>query len=128
MAKPAPTVADWLDALDAPTRAAIDTLRAVVRTSDAVLSEEIKWNAPSYAHEGRDRVTLGVEPRGGYRVVLHRGAKAADTAAFRFEDPDRLATWPSPDRGVVRLTDRVEIEARSDALARLIARWIVATA
>ena len=128
MAKLAPTVADWLDALDQPTRAAIDALRAVVRNSGAALSEEIKWNAPSYAHEGRDRVTLGVEPRGGYRIVLHRGAKVADTAAFHFEDPDHLAVWPSPDRGVVRLADQSEIEAKSDALTRLIARWIVATA
>ncbi|HEX8470129.1 MAG TPA: DUF1801 domain-containing protein [Brevundimonas sp.] len=128
MAKPAPTVTVWLDSLDQPTRAAIDALREVVRNSGGALHEEIKWNAPNYAHEGRDRVTLGIEPRGGYRVVLHRGAKVADTAGFHFEDPDRLAVWPSPDRGVVRLADRAEIEAKCEALAGLIARWIVATA
>ncbi|WP_395651371.1 DUF1801 domain-containing protein [Brevundimonas sp.] len=128
MARPASTVDDWLNALDVPTRAGIDTLRAVVRAADPGLTEEIKWNAPSYAHGGRDRVTLGIEAKGGYRIVLHRGAATRDVAGFRFDDPGRLAVWPSPDRGVVRLADQAAIEAGTPELTGLIARWIAATA
>ena len=126
MARPAPTVDAWLATLDAPRRVAIDALRTIVRAADPGLTEEIKWNAPSYAHHGHDRVTLGVEPRGGYRVVLHRGAKALDATTFSFDDPDGLAAWPSPDRGVVRLADLAAIESKTPPLTSLIARWIVA--
>lgn len=122
-----PTVEEYRDALDAPTREALDVLRRIVTEAAPDLTEEIKWNAPSFAHRGRDRVTLGIEPRGGYRLVLHRGAKAEDTAGFRFDDPGKVAAWPAPDRGVVRLGDATEIEAKAAALKDLITRWIAAT-
>jgi hypothetical protein len=122
-----PTVEDYRMDLAAPVRNAIDALRRLVLDADPGLTEEIKWNAPSFAHKGRDRVTLGIEPRGRYRIVLHRGAKTQDATAFRFDDPDKVAAWPAPDRGVVRLKDVAEMEARAPALRDLIARWIVAT-
>ncbi len=122
-----PSVDEYRAALDAPTRDALDALRRIVIEAAPDLSEEIKWNAPSFSHEGRDRVTLGIEPRGGYRVVLHRGAKTEDTVGFRFDDPDRIATWPAPDRGVIRLRDAAEIEDRAASLTPLITRWVAAT-
>jgi hypothetical protein len=123
----APSVDEYRAALDAPTREALDALRRTVTEAAPNLTEEIKWNAPSFAHRGRDRVTLGIEPRGGYRIVLHRGAKAENTAGFRFDDPDKIAEWPAPDRGVVRLRDATGIEAKASALQTLIANWIAAT-
>jgi hypothetical protein len=121
------TVEDYRAALDVPVREALDALRRIVAEAAPGLTEEIKWNAPSFAHRGRDRVTLGIEPRGGFRIVLHRGAKSEDASGFRFDDPDKVAAWPAPDRGVVRLRDPAEIEARADMLKMLIARWITAT-
>lgn len=122
-----PGVEDYRAGLDASVRDALDALRRIVAEAAPDLTEEIKWNAPSFAHRGRDRVTLGVEARGGYRIVLHRGAKTQDAATLRFDDPDRLAAWPAPDRGVVRLRDAAEIESRAPFLIALIARWIAAT-
>ena len=126
MARSAPTVDAWLDTLDTSRRVAIDALRSIVVTADPTLTEEIKWNAPSYSRDGQDRITLGVESRSGYRVVLHRGARVPEAASFCFDDPDKLASWPSPDRGVVRLVDRADIEAKAATLTSLIARWVVA--
>ncbi|NBW06911.1 MAG: DUF1801 domain-containing protein [Caulobacteraceae bacterium] len=122
-----PSVEEYRAALDAPTRDALDALRRIVMEAAPDLTEEIKWNAPSFAHKGRDRVTLGVEPRGGYRIVLHRGAKAQDGEGFHFDDPDKIATWPAPDRGVVRLRDATEIKDRAASLRAFITRWIAAT-
>lgn len=125
-APPGSDVAAYLEALPPETRQAIDALRASVRAAAPELAETIKWNAPSFALDGEDRITLGVERKGGVRAVLHRGSKTiADD--FAFEDRDRLATWPAPDRGVLRFADRAEVEARGDALQALFARWIEAT-
>ena len=126
MAK-AQSVETYLATLDPPTRLAVDTLRRLVITAHPGLTEEIKWNAPSFADDGEDRVTLGLNPKGGYRIVLHRGAKPLDTSDFRVADDDRLAWWPAPDRGVITLMDQAEIEAKGVAVSRLIARWIEAT-
>lgn len=127
MAKKAISVEAYLAALDPLVRADVEALRAVVLGAHPGLSGEIKWNAPSFAHDGEDRVTLGLDGKGGYRIVLHRGAKPLDTAGFRFDDEARLAKWPAPDRGVVALRDRAEIEARAADLAGLIGRWVEAT-
>jgi hypothetical protein len=125
--KQAPSVEAYLAALDPAVRADIDRLRVLVLGADPGLTEEIKWNAPSFAHEGRDRVTLGLERKGGYRVVLHRGAKVVDADGFSFIDDTGLATWPAPDRGVIALKDRARIDSVSADITRLIGRWIAAT-
>jgi hypothetical protein len=114
-------------ALDPTTRAAIDALRSLVLSAAPDLTEEIKWNAPSFADDGQDRVTLGLNPKGGYRIVLHRGAKPLDASGFRFSDEAKLAKWPAPDRGVITLKDQAEIETKSAAITALVGRWIEAT-
>ena len=119
------TPAAWLAAQTPETAAAIERLRAIVSAAAPDLSEEIKWNAPSYADAGRDRVTLGVERKGGVRLVLHRGA-AVRTDGFTFDDPTCLARWPSPDRGVITFADASAVEAVAQPLTDLLARWIAA--
>ncbi len=90
------------------------------------LVESIKWNAPNFAQDGEDRITLGVERKGGVRAVLHRGA-AKGGEAIAFEDNDGLARWPTPDRGVLTFADRDAVESRRDALVKLFARWLDVT-
>ena len=122
----AQSVEAYLDSLKPDVRAAVDALRAIVVEAQPGLVERIKWNAPSFAIGDDDRITLGVAPKGGFRVVLHRGA-AAKHDDFRFDDEDGLANWPAPDRGVVTFADTGEIEARRDALLDLFTRWLAAT-
>ena len=117
----------WLAAQTPETAAAIQRLRAIVSAASPDLSEEIKWNAPSYSDAGEDRITLGVERKGGVRIVLHRGAAKSDPSGFMFDDPHGLAAWPSPDRGVVRFADAAAVDASAEPLTDLIARWIAAT-
>ena len=127
MAKKPISVEDYLATLDPSVRSDVDALRAIVLSAHPGLTEEIKWNAPSFAHDGQDRVTLGLDGKGGYRIVLHRGAKPLDTAGFHFDDEAKLAKWPAPDRGVIALRDRTAIDARGAAISQMIARWVEAT-
>lgn len=87
--------------LDEATLATVDLLRSLIRDAHPQLVERIRSNAPSFALDEEDRITLGLERKGGVRVVLHRGAKRKDTAGFHFSDPAGLAMWPAADRGVV---------------------------
>lgn len=103
---------------------ALNALRRVVAEACPALDEGVKWNGPNFTYQGADRVTLGVQKGGGVRMVLHRGAKPKDAAAFRFEDSSGLAAWPSSDRGVVVLADAEAVERRADALGDLVRRWI----
>src|SRR4249919_1462948 len=112
--------------LNARTLDTIDTIRGIIATSHSGLTERIKWNAPSFAIGGDDRITLGLERQGGVRVVMHRGAKPQALDGFRFDDRDGLARWPAPDRGIIVFQDKAEVERRSEALRDLCSRWFAA--
>lgn len=118
------TVPDFLSSLDPRTRSTVDRLREIIATAAPGLRERIKWNAPSFALGEDDLITLGLERRGGVRLVLHRGAKSKDSADFRFDDPGGLARWPAPDRGVMVFQDLQVVEATASALHDLCARWV----
>lgn len=124
---PTLSVEEFRRALDEGTLGIVDSLRAIVASAHGGLAESIKWNAPSFALAGDDRITLGLERRGGVRVVIHRGARPTDAKTFTFDDPARLARWPAPDRGVIVFRDRAEVEARAEALRDLCTRWLAAT-
>lgn len=118
----------FLDALNSGHRAAVDALRGLVAEAAPGLVEELKWNAPSFRDAQDHKVTLGIDRKGGVRIVLHRGATAKTATGFRFEDPAGLAAWPAPDRGVIQLRDADDVAAHADALRDLVRRWIAATA
>ena len=122
------TVGAYRAGLTPDTLAAMDALRSIIVEAHPGLSERIKWSAPSFAIADDDRITLGVERKGGVRAVLHRGAKSKEPSSFRFEDPEGLATWPASDRGVLTFADADAVTARRDALRELFARWLAATA
>ena len=117
----------YLDRLPDHERATVDALRALVAASRSGLNERIKWNGPSFPLGEEDRITLGLMPKGGVRVVLHRGAKAKDSADFDFEDPDGLASWPSSDRGVLTFHDVGSVTDNGEKLQTLFTRWLEAT-
>lgn len=122
------TIDAFRRSLDPDSLILVDVLRRAIAEARPGLSERIKWNAPSFAIGDDDRITLGLERKGGVRVVLHRGAKVKDASGFRFEDPDGLAQWPTPDRGVIVFRDASALEAVLPAFRTLCARWVAATA
>ena len=118
------TVPDFLASRDPETRSTVERLREIIAAAAPGLNERIKWNAPSFALGEDDLITLGLERRGGVRLVLHRGAKPKDVSAFRFDDPAGLARWAAPDRGVAVFQTAGDVDARSEALRDLCARWV----
>ncbi|WP_395945502.1 DUF1801 domain-containing protein [Brevundimonas sp.] len=118
----------YLDGLADDARQLIDALRTVVRNAVPTAVETIKWNAPSFAVDGQDRITLGLDRKGGARLVLHCGAKTRASVDLTAVDHDSVAQWPSLDRGVVVFRDLEDIRMREVALTALCSRWVEAAA
>jgi hypothetical protein len=120
-----PTVDEFLTDLDHGRIDDIRRIRTGLLAGDAELAERIKWNAPSFGHDGDDRVTFRLQPGDRFELVFHRGVHTRDDP-FTFDDPDHLITWATSDRGTtvvpVGMTDHEE--ARLLALAH---RWLQAT-
>lgn len=118
------TVDDYRSGLAKDVLATVDALREIVIAADHELIESIKWNAPSFAKGGVDRITLGLERRGGVRLVLHRGAAVQDAMGFTFADPDGLAKWPAPDRGIATFADEAAVQRQRHAVHHLCKSWL----
>ncbi|KRC61563.1 hypothetical protein ASE14_12005 [Agromyces sp. Root81] len=119
-----PEVDRYLDGLASEQADLLSRLRDGIRgVAPAGAVESIKWNGPNYAIDGTDRVTVGVDPRGKVRIVMHRGVKIVDADGFSFDDDTGLVRWAAVDRGVIAL-DPVEIDEHLDEIVALIARWL----
>jgi len=120
-----PEVDRYLDGLAAEQAGPLSRLRDGIRgAAPAGTVENIKWNGPNYAIDGTDRVTVGVDPRGKVRIVMHRGVKIVDADGFAFDDDTGLVRWAAVDRGVIAL-DPGEIDAHLDEIVALIERWLL---
>jgi hypothetical protein len=116
------------DNLTTDVRKTVDALREIIASSHSGLAESIKWNAPSFSHNGEHKITLGLTKAGAVQVVIHRGAKKKDATNFSFGDPALLARWPAKDRGVLIFRDVEEVTSRADTLRELFHNWIEAVA
>jgi hypothetical protein len=126
-AKVAASVATFLEELVHPLKAEVCELCAIVAGAHPSITEQIKWNAPSFCINGDDRVTFRLQPA-VLQLVFHRGAKVKSTADFAFSDDSGLVKWVTADRGVVTFSTMKEIQTARRALATLVARWMDATA
>ena len=127
MAVQSGAVDQFLAELEHPLKAEIERLREILLGANDRITEQIKWNAPSFCYRGDDRVTMKLYPASQIQLIFHRGARVKDTADFTFEDNSGLLKWAAKDRGVLSVRNMAEIEANEAALRDLVNRWAIAT-
>ena len=52
MAKKRETVDEYMAALDHPFKAEVEALRAIIKGVNPNITEQVKWNSPSYRYKG----------------------------------------------------------------------------
>jgi len=125
MPNESPEVAEFLRQLSHPLKDGIIELRAAILASDEQITEQIKWNAPSFSYRGEDRVTFRLQPGDRLQLVFHRGAKVrADADDFAFEDDTGLLEWASRDRATLALGDMADVHAKLPTVVDLVGRWM----
>jgi hypothetical protein len=117
-----------MEALDHPLKQGVQQLRDAILHSNEQITEHVKWKAPSFCHNGEDRVTFRLHPGDRIQLIFHRGAKVrTDSGDFTFEDSTGLLKWLANDRAVVTLDDMADVEVKQAALVDLVNRWVMAT-
>jgi hypothetical protein len=119
-------VADFLKILQHPFKAEIEAVRKIVLGANKDLTEHIKWNAPSFAINGEDRITFNLQGKGFFRLIFHCGAKARDRKSDTrlIEDTTGLLEWASPDRAIAKFGDMEDVRRKKDALVSTINKWL----
>jgi hypothetical protein len=118
------SVDDFLDHLSHKRIGEIRALRQIIVEAFPAVTEQLKWNAPSFCWEGQDRITMRLHPGDRLELVFHRGAKVRDNADFAFIDRTGKIEWAAPDRGILSITDLLK---QRGEIVELVADWILAT-
>lgn len=121
------TVTRWLASCRHALRVELDTLRELVVAAEPRLVEGIKWNAPSYAFDGDDRLTFNLSAKDRVRLIFHCGVKKRATKGRVPVDDRGLLEWAADDRGIATFRSAAEVAAAKQSLPQLVRDWLAAT-
>ena len=114
----------FLDALQHPHVDAVHRLRSVVLQASPLITEGIKWNAPSF-RTGDWFATMNIRPSKPIRLVLHTGAKLrSGIPPLAVDDPDAILQWLGPDRAIVEFADVADVETKRAAITAILQQWV----
>lgn len=124
-AKAAPGGVDaFMRALKHPLKDDIESVRQAILGIDAAITEEVKWNAPSFRTEDFF-ATLHLRARDTVQVVLHRGVKTSTLkTAPKLPDPQGLVRVLAPDRVLVTLGKGDALRAARPAFSSVVRAWL----
>lgn len=113
-----------LEALEHPHKAGILELRDWILALDPRISEEVKWNAPSFRLEDHF-ATFRLHPPKGIQLILHTGAKAkSNSRRFVITDPAGLLAWPATDRCVLTAGSTSQLRAHKSQVQVIVKQWL----
>ncbi len=116
MPAPQKSVDDFMQRLDAPLKAEAEALRAIIKAVDPQISEQIKWNAPSYSYRGNYLVTFNFHDRAQIRLVFHNPAIASI--------PSSILEGDYIDRRLAYFANMDEVKSKQGELERVVATLI----
>lgn len=64
-------VDEFMDGLDHPLKAEVQTVRDIIKHANKDITEEVKWNAPSFSYNGEYLVTFNLWEREHIHLVFH---------------------------------------------------------
>ena len=114
MAKP-PTVDEFMAALDHPCKAEVQVVREVILGINPGITEQVKWNAPSFSYKGY-LATFSLHRREYALLIFHDGAI--------LDGQDGLLEGTYPDRRMVYFHSLDDVAAKRPRLEAAIREWI----
>jgi uncharacterized protein YdhG (YjbR/CyaY superfamily) len=64
-------VDEFMDKLDHPFKAEVQIVREIIRNVNPGITEQIKWNAPSFSYNGESLVTFNLWEKERIHLVFH---------------------------------------------------------
>jgi hypothetical protein len=105
----------FMAALDHPFKVEVQAVRAIIKGVHPGITEQIKWQAPSFSYQGY-LVTFNLWARQHVHLVFHNGALLNDKTG--------LLEGEYPDRRMLYFKDMAEVQAKQAALVEFIRTWI----
>ena len=90
------------------------------------LSETIKWNAPTFCYEGKDRMTIMLHKKDKVGLILHTGAKPKEDkkAPHLYQDDTGLLEWNSNIRATITFYAVADFSSKRNLFKKAVKRWV----
>ncbi len=118
-------VADFFANLDHPLKGEMEKVREIILNCGKAITEHVKWKAPSFCHNGDDRLTFNVL-NDRILLIFHRGARVKDSSGRGrlIDDTTGLLEWHSDDRASLKITEDQGLDYHK--LKKLVSLWLEA--
>lgn len=122
-------VLEFLEKLEHPLKPEIEEVRKIILNSNNQISEHIKWNAPSFCVNNKDRITFNFHGKEGFRLVFHCGSKKTEYAnkGPLLKDDTGLLDWVTGERATLTFTSARDVEDKKSKLIEVVSKWIEVT-
>jgi len=111
MAKQKETVDEYMAKLDHPLKAEVQAVRDIIKAVDQNITEQIKWNAPSFSYT--DYIaTFNLRAQQHVHLIFHNPAIASITSEILQGD--------YPDRRMVYFADMDDVKTKKPALEHVV--------
>lgn len=106
----------FLQKLNHPLKAEIEALRKIIRSASSEVTEQVKWNAPSYSYRGQYLVTFNLREMERIHLVFHNPMIA------QINSP--LLEGDYVDRRMAYFSDMQDIKSRKAKLVQVLKQLI----
>jgi hypothetical protein len=120
---------EFLTGFDDERNPLVEALLKAIQEACPALTETIKWNAPTFCHNGKDRVTLMLHRRNKVSLVLHTGVKPKEDkkAPRLYTDDTGLLEWNSNIRATISFADLDDFKSKGEPFKKAVKRWVEET-
>jgi hypothetical protein len=120
------TVDEFLNGLDEGRRSQVEILRRYILDEEPLLTEHVKWNAPSYVKDGEDRITFNtMNKEQVVKLVFHMGVtKKENKKGQPILKDTTLIDWVSDIRGYMTFNSLEDITSNEKEIKRTVHCWL----
>ena len=105
-------VDEFMENLDHPFKAEVQTVRDIIKNVNKNIAEEIKWKAPSFSYNGEYLVTFNLWEKEHIHLVFHNPEISKVKSALLEGDYDH--------RRMAHFSDKDDIKTKKPALEKVL--------
>lgn len=117
---------EFLTKFDDERKPLVEALLQTIDEECPNLTKIIKWNAPSYCDDGKDRMTIMLQKKDSVGLILHIGARPKEDkkAPHLFEDSTGLLEWNSNIRATITFVDITDFFSKRILFKQVVKLWL----
>jgi len=108
-------VNEFMNQLDHPFKAEVQAVRDIIKNVNKDITEEIKWNAPSFSYKGY-MATFNLWAKQHVHLIFHNGAILSNESG--------LLEGDYVDRRMVYFSNMEDVKAKQPDLEKAIREWV----